>query len=122
VIVVHEYVKEDLRKQISQIVENLVPKLEKNLALQPINKPLIDTLLAKKAIFDELDKVDSLAADLRKKEFAEGINFADLLVLRAVLADMWIDHIIAVRFDCLDEDVLHELIHTADRILAVNNL
>ena len=116
-IVVQEYVKRDLQGSIERKVEEIVLELSEDKERTPLNQLLICVLKAQVEIYKELDKLEGLAENLQSKKAKIDRNSKDFLTLRGVLVEMWINNIMAVRLNCVDEDVLNEMIKMDERMI-----
>lgn len=121
VIVVQEYVKIDLQGSIERKVEEIVLELSEDKERTPLNQLLICVLKAQVEIYKELDKLEGLAENLQSKKAKIDRNSKDFLTLRGVLVEMWINNIMAVRLNCVDEDVLNEMIKMDERMIEIEN-
>jgi len=119
VIVVQEYVKRDLQGSIERKVEEIVLELSEDKERTPLNQLLICVLKAQVEIYKELDKLEGLAENLQSKKAKIDRNSKDFLTLRGVLVEMWINNIMAVRLNCVDEDVLNEMIKMDERMIEI---
>ena len=115
-IVVQEYVKRDLQGSIERKVEEIVLELSEDKERTPLNQLLICVLKAQVEIYKELDKLEGLAENLQSKKAKIDRNSKDFLTLRGVLVEMWINNIMAVRLNCVD-DVLNEMIKMDERMI-----
>lgn len=115
----HKIVKEDLQNTIEQRVNNLVLELEEDRERTPLNQLLISTLEGHLEIYKELDRMEDLAQSLIKQKGKIDNSSKEFLKLRAVLTGMWINNIMAVRLNCVDEDVLNELIKMDGRMARI---
>lgn len=115
----HKIVKEDLQNTIEQRVNNLVLELEEDRERTPLNQLLISTLEGHLEIYKELDRMEDLAQSLIKQKGKIDNSSKEFLKLRAVLTGMWINNIMAVRLNCVDEDVLNELIKMDSRMARI---
>lgn len=116
----HENVKEALQNSIEQRVDEIVLELEEDRERTPLNQLLICALKAQVGIYKELDKFEGLAESLQKQREAKvklDVNSKDFLALRGVMVEMWINNIMAVRLNCVDEDVLSEMMKMDERML-----
>ncbi len=120
-IVVQEYVKRDLQGSIERKVEEIVLELSEDKERTPLNQLLICVLKAQVEIYKELDKLEGLAENLQSKKAKIDRNSKDFLTLRGVLVEMWINNIMAVRLNCVDEDVLNEMIKMDERMIEIEN-
>ncbi len=118
-IVVQEYVKRDLQGSIERKVEEIVLELSEDKERTPLNQLLICVLKAQVEIYKELDKLEGLAENLQSKKAKIDRNSKDFLTLRGVLVEMWINNIMAVRLNCVDEDVLNEMIKMDERMIEI---
>ena len=118
-IVVQEYVKRDLQGSIELKVEEIVLELSEDKERTPLNQLLICVLKAQVEIYKELDKLEGLAENLQSKKAKIDRNSKDFLTLRGVLVEMWINNIMAVRLNCVDEDVLNEMIKMDERMIEI---
>lgn len=116
-IVVQEYVKRDLQGSIERKVGEIVLELAEDKERTPLNQLLICVLKAQVEIYKELDKLEGLAENLQSKKAKIDRNSKDFLTLRGVLVEMWINNIMAVRLNCVDEDVLNEMIKMDERMI-----
>ena len=116
-IVVQEYVKRDLQGSIERKVEEIVLELSEDKERTPLNQLLICVLKAQVEIYKELDKLEGLAENLQSKKAKIDRNSKDFRTLRGVLVEMWINNIMAVRLNCVDEDVLNEMIKMDERMI-----
>ena len=116
-IVVQEYVKRDFQGSIERKVEEIVLELSEDKERTPLNQLLICVLKAQVEIYKELDKLEGLAENLQSKKAKIDRNSKDFLTLRGVLVEMWINNIMAVRLNCVDEDVLNEMIKMDERMI-----
>lgn len=112
-----EYVKRDLQGSIERKVEEIVLELSEDKERTPLNQLLICVLKAQVEIYKELDKLEGLAENLQSKKAKIDRNSKDFLTLRGVLVEMWINNIMAVRLNCVDEDVLNEMIKMDERMI-----
>lgn len=112
-----EYVKRDLQGSIELKVEEIVLELSEDKERTPLNQLLICVLKAQVEIYKELDKLEGLAENLQSKKAKIDRNSKDFLTLRGVLVEMWINNIMAVRLNCVDEDVLNEMIKMDERMI-----
>lgn len=115
----HEIVKKGLQNTIEQRVNNLVLELEEDRERTPLNQLLISTLEGHLEIYKELDRLEDLAQSLIKQKGKIDNSSKEFLKLRAVLTGMWINNIMAVRLNCVDEDVLNELIKMDGRMARI---
>lgn len=118
-IVVQEYVKRDLQGSIERKVEEIVLELSEDKERTPLNQLLICVLKAQVEIYKELDKLEGLAENLQSKKAKIDRNSKDFLTLRGVLVEMWINNIMAVRLNCVDENVLNEMIKMDERMIEI---
>lgn len=118
-IVVQEYVKRDLQGSIERKVGEIVLELAEDKERTPLNQLLICVLKAQVEIYKELDKLEGLAENLQSKKAKIDRNSKDFLTLRGVLVEMWINNIMAVRLNCVDEDVLNEMIKMDERMIEI---
>lgn len=119
VIVVQEYIKRDLQDSIERKVGEIVLELAEDKERTPLNQLLICVLKAQVEIYKELDKLEGLAENLQSKKAKIDRNSKDFLTLRGVLVEMWINNIMAVRLNCVDEDVLNEMIKMDERMIEI---
>ena len=112
-----EYVKRDLQGSIERKVGEIVLELAEDKERTPLNQLLICVLKAQVEIYKELDKLEGLAENLQSKKAKIDRNSKDFLTLRGVLVEMWINNIMAVRLNCVDEDVLNEMIKMDERMI-----
>ena len=118
-IVVQDYVKRDLQGSIERKVGEIVLELAEDKERTPLNQLLICVLKAQVEIYKELDKLEGLAENLQSKKAKIDRNTKDFLTLRGVLVEMWINNIMAVRLNCVDEDVLNEMIKMDERMIEI---
>ena len=118
-IVVQDYVKRDLQGSIERKVGEIVLELAEDKERTPLNQLLICVLKAQVEIYKELDKLEGLAENLQSKKAKIDRNSKDFLTLRGVLVEMWINNIMAVRLNCVDEDVLNEMIKMDERMIEI---
>ena len=114
-----EYVKRDLQGSIELKVEEIVLELSEDKERTPLNQLLICVLKAQVEIYKELDKLEGLAENLQSQKAKIDRNSKDFLTLRGVLVEMWINNIMAVRLNCVDEDVLNEMIKMDERMIEI---
>ncbi len=112
----HEIVKKDLQDSIERRVSEIVLELEADKERTPLNQLLICVLKAQVVIYQELDRLEDLADSLQNNKDKIDASSREFLKLRAVLTEMWINNIMAVRLNCVDEDVLNEMIKMDERI------
>ena len=118
-IVVQDYVKRDLQGSIERKVGEIVLELAEDKERTPLNQLLICVLKAQVEIYKELDKLEGLVENLQSKKAKIDRNSKDFLTLRGVLVEMWINNIKAVRLNCVDEDVLNEMIKMDESMIEI---